>query len=238
MLPEIPYDWLFCIGIDYHESRTPWSVEWMACSPHDEWFVFQEFHPAIDGSNSYNTYEIAKYILRNSGDYKYSVCLIDPLANKKQANTGTSATEDLNRHISEIRSDYGLGNEMYFQGWDTKGTHGRDEVSKRFKNATRCQKPFNNLVKEHGKFRRLPTLWISHDCPKVNKSILNWCYGEYVTASTKAVNDPKPTPQQRNSHDNMCLEAFAKDRRIIHAAHLINNPPTQMARGNRSITGR
>ena len=234
----IPANWLFCIGIDYHESRTPWSIGFMACSPENEWFLFRELHPAIDGSNAYNTYEIAKLILRNAGDYTYQVCLIDPLANKKQPNTGTSATEDLNRYLEQIRRDEGLGSSMYFEGWDTKGTSGRNEISMRFKNSTRCGKPFNNLVRERGKFRRLPTLWISHDCPKFNKSILNWCYGEYVTASVKAVNDPKPQPQQKNSHDNMCLEALAKDIRVLRAADLINNPPRQIRGRNRSITGR
>jgi len=234
----IPYQWVHCIGIDYHESRIPWSIGWMSCSPDDEWFLWQEAHPAIDGSNAYNTYEIAKLILRKSDDYIYSVCLIDPLANKKQPNTGTSATEDLNRYIHEIRRDTGIGTDMYFEGWDTKGTHGRDEISKRFKNAVRCGRPFNNLVRENNKFRRLPTLWISHDCPRFHKSILNWCYGEYVTASVKAVNDPKPDPQQKNSHDNMVLEALAKDPRILNASHLINNPPSQARGRNRSITGR
>ncbi len=235
---NIPYQWIHAIGIDYHESRIPWSIGWMACSPEDEWFLYQEFHPAIDGSNSYTTYDIAKTLLRKSGDYQFSVCLIDALANKKQANTGTSATEDLNRYLSELSREEGRRNTMYFEGWDTKGTTGRDEISKRFKNAARCGKPFNNMVKEKGRMRRLPTLWISHDCPKFNKSILNWCYGEYVTASVKAVNDPKPSPQQKNSHDNMVLECLAKDIRLLRAADLISNPPRQAMGRNRSITGR
>jgi len=210
----------------------------MSCSPEREYFAWQEFHPAIDGSNSYNTYDIAKYILRNSGDYHFSVCLIDPLANKKQPNTGTSATEDLNNYIAQIRRDEGLGTDMYFEGWDTKGTNGRNQVSMWFKNANRCGRPFNNLIKERGKFRRLPTMWISHDCPKLNYSVLNWCYGEYQTQNVKAVNDPKPMPQQKNSHDNMCLEALAKDIRIVRAADMIASPPRQIHRRNRSITGR
>jgi len=232
LIPNLPYNWIYSIAIDYHESRTPWSIGWMACSPEDEWFLFSEAHPAIDGANAYNTYDIAKLILRNSGDYQYQVCLIDPLANKKQPNTGTSATDDLNRYIHNIRRDEGLGSPMYFTGWDTKGGKGRDEVSKRFKNSVRCGKPFNNMVKERGKLRRLPTLWISHSCPKFNKSILNWCYGEYVTANVRAVNDPKPDPQQKNSHDNMVLEALAKDQRLLNASHLINNPPSQIRKRN------
>ena len=108
----------------------------------------------------------------------------------------------------------------------------------RFKNGVRCGRPFNNLFKKHGKLKRLPTLWVSHDCPKVNKSIINWSYGEYVTAAVKAVNDPKPIPKQKNSHDCMAIECLAKDARVLRAAHLINNPPRQAVGNRRSITGR
>jgi hypothetical protein len=234
----IPHNWMFAIGIDYHESRIPWSIGWVACSPENEWFLFQEAHPAIDGSNAYNTYEIAKLILRKSGDYRYSVSLIDPLAAHKQPNTGTSPKDDLNRHIATIRRDEGIGNDMYFEGWDTKGKHGRNEISMRFKNSARCGKPFNNIVKENGKITRLPTLWISHDCPQFNKSILTWCYGEHVSSNVKAVNDRKQVPQQKNSHDNMVLEALGKDVRLVNSSFLINNPPRQAMGRNRSITGR
>ena len=234
----IPFSWVHSIGIDYHESRTPWSIGWLSCSPENEWWLWQEAHPAIDGSNAMNTYDIAKMILRNSGDYVYTCCLIDPLANKKQANTNTSTTDDLNRHLYEIRRDTGVGNDMFFTGWDTKGNNGRNQISMRFKNSVRCGKPFNNLVKEHGKWKRLPTLWISHDCPKFHKSIMNWTYGEYVTAAVKAVNDPKPIPKQKFSHDCCVLECLAKDSRLLNAAHIIDNPPQQARRKNRSITGR
>lgn len=238
--PEgIPYNWVFGRAIDYHESRTPWSIGWITCSPEDEWFLWQEFHPAIDGPNAFTTWDIAKSVARKSMDYYYTVNLIDPLANKKQSNTGFSTTEDLNRYFDQIRQDTGIGTPCFWEGWDTKGTAGRDEVAKRFKNAVRCGRPFNNMVREHGKLRRLPTLWIMDAAPRFHKSVQNWCYGEYVTAATKAVNDPKPTPQQKNSHDNMVLEAFAKDYRLIHASHLMNNPPRQAARRKPiSVTGR
>lgn len=239
---DVPYKWVHARGIDYHESRIPWSVGWLSASPEDEWFLWNEFHPAIDGTNAYNTYEIAQSIARKSGDFYYDVNIIDPLANKKQANTLFSTTEDLNRYFEQIRSETGVGTPTFWQGWDTKGKDGRDEISKRFKNAVRCGRPFNNLVKEkHGRRRRLPTLWITSRCPKFHKSIMNWRFGEYVTSQTKAVNDLKSTPQQKMSHDNMVLEAFAKDPRLLHAASMISNPPRQAPRKpNKSIrrTGR
>lgn len=229
LFDRIPYEWMHTIGIDYHESRIPWSIGFMSCSPDDEWFLWKELHPAIDGPNAYNTYDITKMILRSCDDYIYKACLMDPLANKKQSNTNTSVIDDINRHVHQIRRDTGIGTNMFFQPWDTKGVGGRDEISKRFKNASRVGRPFNNLVRENGKLRRLPTLWISHECPKFHKSIMNWCYGEFVTASVKAVNDPKPTPQQKNSHDCMVLECLAKDNRVLNASFLIHNPARQVA---------
>ena len=211
---DIPYKWIHSRGIDYHESRIPWSVGWLSASPEDEWFLWKEFHPAIDGPNAYNTYEIAKNIARSSGNYYYTVNLIDPLANKKQANTLFSATDDLNRYFDQLRREDGLGTPCYWQGWDTKGTGGRDHIAERFKNAVRCGKPFTNTIRDRGTVKRLPTLWICDTAPKFHRSLLDWSFGEYVAQSTKAVNDLKPTPQQKNSHNNMVLECLAKDSQI------------------------
>jgi len=235
---SIPYKWLHARGIDYHESRIPWSIGWLSASPEDEWFLWQEFHPAIDGPNSYSSYDIATAMLRKSADYYYTINLIDPLANKSQSNTNTSVTSDLNRYFQQIRRETGLGTDAMWQGWDTKGTRGRDEVAKRFKNAVRCGKPFNNAVKERGTTRRLPTLWVCNTCPQTNKSLINWRFGEHILAATKATNNPKMAPQAKWSHDCMVLEALAKDRRLLNAASLIHNPPRQAIHQHRSITGR
>jgi len=232
----IPYSWFHARGIDYHESRIPWSVLWMSASPTNEWFYWQEFHPAIDGPNAYSTYDIAKAIVRKSGDFYYQLNLIDPLANKKQPNTLMSTTDDLNRHFDDFRNMEGLGTPAYWQGWDTKGTKGRDIVAMRFKNASRCGVPFNNTIREHGKTRYIPTLWICDTCPRTHRSILNWRYGEYVTAATKAVNDPKNQPQQKNSHDNMVMECLAKSEVLQYAYHYLK--PMQSQNQNYSLTGR
>ncbi len=234
----IPYNWVHARGIDYHESRIPWSVGWLSASKEDEWFLWKEFHPAIDGPNAFNTYEIAKHIARNSGSLYYTINLIDPLANKKQANTLFSTTDDLNRHFDQLRREEGLGAPCYWQGWDTKGTGGRDQVATRFKNAVRCGRPFNNTVRDRGVVKRLPTLWICDTAPKFHRSIMDWSYGEYVAASSRAVNDPKPTPQNKNSHDCCTLECLAKDSRLLFAAHLMQNPPQQQRHRQVSVTGR
>ena len=210
----------------------------MSCSHENEWFLWKEFHPAIDGSNAYNTYDISKYIARNSGDYYYEVNLIDPLANKKQANTLFTTVDDLNRYFKQFRDNEGIGTEAHWIPWFTKGTGGRDEIAMRFKNAVRCGKPFNNQLRKNGRDVFLPTLWICDTCPRFNQSIMDWRYGEYVTTATKMVNDPKPEPQQKNSHDNMVLECLAKDDRIKHSHYFATNKPPVQQHRSRSITGR
>ncbi|MGY5852137.1 MAG: hypothetical protein RTU92_01065 [Candidatus Thorarchaeota archaeon] len=210
----IPYEWTHARGIDYHESRIPWSVLWLAISPDNEWFVWQEFHPAIDGARAMTTYEIARHVVRNSGDFYYTVNLIDPLANKKQANTGFSATEDLNRICEELRRDEGLGTSAYWEGWDTKDTKGRDQVRMRLKNAAAVGKPFNNTILKHGVRHKLPTLWICNTCPDVNKSFQRWSFDEWATVQSRSVNEPKSGPQQKFSHDPITVECLAKDIRI------------------------
>jgi len=234
----IPYEWVHARGIDYHDSRIPWSIGWASVSPKDEWFLWREFHPAIDGPQAYSTYDIAKAIARKSESYEYIVNLIDPLANAKQPNTLTSVTDDLNRYFDQIRQTEGIGRPAWWQGWDTKGTRGRDEVFKRFKNSVRCGKPFNNSVVEKGVRRNLPTLWICDTAPKFSESLLNWRYQEWQVTATQAQNDPKTMPQQKYSHDCMVLECLAKDQRLLHAAHFMSQRMTQKFPQTRSATGR
>ena len=227
----IPLDWVHARGIDYHDSRIPWSVGWLSLNPRtDEAFLWQEFHPSIDGERAYNTYEIAKRIIRTSGDYQYILNLIDPLANAKQPNTLFSVTDDLNRICEQLRKTEGLGYPQWWQGWDTKGNTGRNEVGMRFKNSVRCGKPFNNRIKERGMNKNLPTLWICDTCPNFNKSLINWRYDEWVTSSSMAIHDQKATPSQKYSHDCMVLECLFKDARLTHASHFTRQ---NMASANR-----
>jgi len=235
----VPMNWFHCRGIDYHESRIPWSVLWVAGSLQDEWFCYKEFHPAIDGPNAYNTYEIAKAIARKSGDYYFTMNLIDPLANKKQPNTLFNVTMDLNRHMDQLRQDEGLGTPSFWEGWDTKGTTGLNEIMTRFKNAVRCGVPFNNRIKDkNGLASYLPTLWIVDTCPDVNKSLLNWRFGEWQSSNTIAMNDPKSAVQQKFSHDCRTLEALAKDQRLLFASHFMNHKAPLNQPRAMSATGR
>ena len=229
----IPYEWFHSRGIDYHESRIPWSVGWISASPQDEWFLWQEFHPNTDGSHALNTYEIARHIARNSGDYYYKINLIDPLAQKKQPNTLMSVVDDLNRHFKQLRTEEGIGTRTYWQSWDTKDTKGRDEVRKRFKNASICGKPFNNKTRKHGRDKYLPTLWVCNTAPHFHKSIQRWSYDEFKTAQTKQINDPKPTPQPKFSHDPMTIECLAKSEHLRRAAERLRRTGGERDYGHR-----
>ena len=234
----MPYNWFHARGIDFHESRIPWSVGWVSASPDDEWFLWQEFHPAIDGQNAYSTGEIAKAIVRKSGSYLFLLNLIDPLATKKQPNTLFSTVDDLNRHFDQLRKEEGIGTPAFWQGWDTKGTTGRDEIGKRFKNATKCGRPFNNKVKDKGRTITLPTLWILDSCPNFHKSLLSWCYDEWIAQATRASKDQKISVQQKHSHDPMVLEALAKDHRLLYASHYMRHKAPHDNYKAVSVTGR
>jgi len=234
----IPYGWFHSRGIDYHDSRTPWSIGWLSASPDDEWFLWQEMHPSIDGPRAMNTAEIALAMARRSGDYYYGLNLIDPLANRKQSNTLFSVTDELNQHFDTIRKDHGIGTACYWEGWDTKDTKGENEIRKRLKNATKVGTPYSNTYREHGVTRHLPTFWICNTCPKSNHSMNRWSHDEYKATQTIAVNDPKPKKQQKFSHDNMVIECLAKDARLLFANNTIKSHTVNKKRRHRSATGR
>jgi hypothetical protein len=231
---DIPYEWTHARGIDYHESRIPWSVGWVSISPDDEWFVWQEFHPAIDGPRAMNTWEISKSIVRRSGDYYYLANLIDPLANKKQANTLFSVTDDLNRYFEQLRVDHGMGTPTLWEGWDTKDTKGYNEIRARMKNSLKVKTPFNNIYREKGEKKTLPTIWFCN-VPRFVRSIKLWSYEEWATPTSRAVNDPKSKRQEKNSHDNMVLEALAKDQRLRNYKWAFRDQPMMFSRTGRPV---
>ena len=79
--PEgIPGSYKFFRGIDYH-SKNPWACVWLALSPFNELFVWNELKPDPD---KMVTYDIARTIVEASDDYHYVVNKIDPYANEKR----------------------------------------------------------------------------------------------------------------------------------------------------------
>jgi phage terminase large subunit-like protein len=229
--PEgVPYEWKHFRGIDWHESNN-WAIGWIAVSPQDEIFVYNEFNPSPE---KMITLEIARVIVNRSKDYKYDLNLIDPLASKIQPNTGLSSLEDLNRIFSAFKKE-GIGTGGWWQSWDTKSQKGRDEIRKRLQNAALCGVPFNNEVKQDGITKRLPTIWICDTCPITVASIKNWKREEWADRTSLVTKDEKEVPQQKWSHFCTMLEGLMKRPEVFQARfhnHTIYRPPKEYFKGN------
>ena len=205
----IPHEWKHFRGIDYHQAN-PWAILWATVSPQDEMFVWCEHSaPPLRRMN----YEIALEVAHRSGDYNYLLNLIDPLANIKQGSTNLTTIEDLNRFFNEFKKE-GICTGGYWQAWETKGTRGREELTRRFKNSIRVGKPFNNkvVVDEWGmsKTMQLPTIWIMDNCRQTIESLKNWRLEEWASREMLSRNDPKEIPQQKYSHFPITLECLLK----------------------------
>uniref|UniRef100_A0A6M3IS04 Putative terminase n=1 Tax=viral metagenome TaxID=1070528 RepID=A0A6M3IS04_9ZZZZ len=208
----LPHDWKHFRGIDWHES-TPWAIGWIAVSPDDEIFVYNEFNPSPE---KLITLEIARVVATRSQDYRFVLNLIDPLASKIQPNTGMSSLEDLNRVFAQFRRD-GLGTGGFWQAWDTKSQKGRDEIRKRLANSVKVGMPFNNLVKQEGISRRLPTIWFLNNCVQTIQSMKNWRREEWQDRNKLQSKEEKETPQQRWSHFCTMLEGLMKRPEVFQA---------------------
>lgn len=200
----IPDAYKFARGIDHHESN-PWAVVWLGISPQDEIFVW------CDASAKTNniTYDIALNIAHMSGDHKYLLDLIDPNAAKKQNSTNFSTIDDLNRYFNEFRNQ-NICRGGHWQSWETHGTRGREEFTKRLLNSIKVGKPFNNKVIDNGRTVYLPTIWITDNCKYVIESMRNWRYEEWASRETMTRNDPKEKPQMKFSHFPLAIECLLK----------------------------
>ena len=204
------HSWRFARMIDYHE-KNPWACVWIALSPYNEAFVFQELSPSPE---KMVTREVSHVLADLSDDFKYSLDLIDPLANKIQSNTGTTVLEDLNSFFREFKREdiYPGFLGGYWESWDTKSTRGRDEIRRRLKWAKKCKVPFNNKV--DGQQRYVPTLWILDSCKEVARSLKQWRYIEHKDRSSRVNKDSSEQTSQKFSHFPMTLEAIFKDKRF------------------------
>lgn len=203
----LPHEWLMGRFIDYHEHN-PWACMFLALSPQDEVFVFKEYNPSPEKKV---TLEIARDLGFMSGlEYKFTINKIDPLAAKKQSNTGMSVIDDLNRIFYELKRE-DICNGGYWTSWDTKSTRGRDEVRKRLKNARLVGKPFNNKIIKDGRTVNLPTLWVLDNCEQTLLSLKSWKKETWANRESLVTKDEKDKPEAKWSHFCMCLEAAFKE---------------------------
>ena len=184
---------------DWHEFE-PQSIIFATLIPTDEFFIWGQLKR---DPRTNTTAMICEEIARMSRGLQFRMNLIDPLANKVQGNTNTTVVQDMNREFSLLRRQ-GLCSGGVFEGWDTKSTYGREQITKRLMNSIKVKKPYNNGVKKDGLVEYLPTMWINKvSCPDVFKSLLKW--------ST----DKNGQPEKRSKWSHFCtaIEAVFKDVR-------------------------
>jgi hypothetical protein len=202
----IPEDYSHFRGIDYHQANA-WAVVWGAVSKDNELFIYRD---AAFKPGNLTTYDISGMIADMSGVYKYRLDLIDPLACTRQVNTNTTTVEDLNRYFRQFRLE-GRGTGAYWQGWDTKGTRGREELTRRLINSIRVGKPFNNKVVDNGRTSLLPTVWFFDSCRPTIESLKNWRYDTWDSREALQRNEEKEKPAQKWSHFPMVIECVLKN---------------------------
>jgi len=175
--------------IDFHPQK-PWYVSYVAISPKNEWFVWNE----LLAKHEYKTtLEIrdeikAESIAEEDSEYNRAT-LIDPLSTMKQHSSehvGTTVFDDLRR------GDRGL---RRLTCADTKNVQGRMEIKKRLKNSLQCQVPGNNVNKtdqvdpRYGDY--LPTIWFTDNCKGHIDHFNSWRMVDYKQEHVKATREIK-----------------------------------------------
>ena len=202
----LPHEWVHARGVDFH-THVNWACIWATISRDNECFIYNEYNPSPDRQV---THEITRQIADRSGDYKFVLNLIDPVAASTQVNTGLSPLDDINRQFGEYRRN-GLCTGGFWQTWDTKNEKGRDAVKERLKNARLCGRPFNNrVVGKDGRETHLPTLWVLDNCQQTIYSFRNWRWQQWADRNSLQTKDEKNKPEDRHSHFPITIECLFK----------------------------
>ena len=177
--------WHFRV-IDYHPSK-PWYVSWVAISPANEWFIWQEFVATHDNCTTYDLRDKIKNMsLVHEDDPFNRATLIDPLSQVKQPNTGYSVFDDLKRGEEGFRR---------LTPSDTKNQSARDRVKVRLKNALTAEVPGNNINQSQAYNERygiyIPTLWVLDSCPVHIEHLDNWRLVDFKQEHVKATRTVK-----------------------------------------------
>jgi hypothetical protein len=198
-----PYDKVFDAGlfrtfwhyrvIDFHQQK-PWCVSWVAISPEQEWFVWNEMVARHDNITTFDLRDKIKNESLLGEDEAFNrATLIDPLSTIKQGNTGYSTFEDLVQGEDGIRR---------LTPADTKNQEGQEVIKMRMKNALTCGVPGNNLNKnsltdsKYGAY--LPTIWFLDNCKTHIEHFKSWRYVDYKLEHVKAVRVVKRTSEKYN----------------------------------------
>lgn len=194
----LPHEWKFGRAVDYHEV-VPWAAVFMAISPENEVFVWDEYNPSPE---KFITADITRNMAYKSKDYKYILNLIDPWASKKQSNTGKSVLDDFNEHFYRLKRE-GVGTGGLWQTWDSKNIQrGNNEIKTRLLNAKKAGKPFNN--------NGLPTLWILDNCRNVIESFKKWKKEEWASREDSLTKEMKDDFEEKYGHFPIAIGCLLK----------------------------
>ena len=159
--------------IDYHPVK-PWAITWMACSPQNEWFVWNEWlanhdRMSLEGIKD----EIKKKSLVEEEDDFNRCTLVDPLAKSQRV------FEQNQRQGHNIFDNLRLGEGglKRLREADTKNENGHLAIKLRLSNSVKCEVPFNNYDKDFNDpvFKQnRPTLWFMDTCRNHIDSFRNW----------------------------------------------------------------
>jgi hypothetical protein len=167
--------------IDYHPGK-PWYVTWVAISPQNEWFVWQEHLAYHDHKTDFDIRDDVKSMSLLNEDEEFNrATLIDPLSKVRQQNTGYSVFDDISM------GEHGL---RRLTPADTKNQQGRMNIKMRLKNALQCGVPGNNLHKNEPDIRYgryLPTIWFLDNCTGHIEHFRSWRYVDWKQENVKAV---------------------------------------------------
>lgn len=207
--PEAISDWVKARSMDFHPAN-PHAIVWVAMSPTNEAFVYDEWNPS---PGTWVISRLCEEMGTRSGFDRFVCNLIDPLANTMNASIGKTTIEDMNRHFHQLKMR-GICSGGYWEPFATRGEVGRDAIKERLQNSAKCLKPFNNTYIDHGIEKFYPTIWISRKCQNTFNSLRHWRLETWVSNKQLTVKDKKESPAQKWSHFCTALEGLFKDPRF------------------------
>jgi hypothetical protein len=214
--------------IDFHQQK-PWCVSWVAISPEQEWFVWNEM---VARHDTITTYDLRQKIqdesLMGEDEMFNRATLIDPLSTITQGNTGFSTFDDLAQGEDGLRR---------LTTADTKNMEGQEIIKYRLKNSLICGVPGNNLNKnsltdtKYGAY--LPTLWFLDNCKAHIEHFKSWRYVDFKMEHVKAVRVVKRTSEKFNDFPRN-MEYLACLNPIFYTPKKEDYIPTRLFQGRRN----
>jgi hypothetical protein len=213
--------------IDFHPQK-PWYITFLAVSPEQEWFIWNEMVAKHDVITTFDLRErIKSESLLGEDEMFNRATLIDPLSTVKQGNTGYSTFDDLAQGEDGIRR---------LTPADTKNMEGEEIIKIRLKNSLICGVPGNNLNRQSNADSKygayLPTLWFLDNCKTHVEHFKSWRYVDYKMEHVKATRVVK---RKSEKFSDMCrnVEFLACLNPIFYTPRLETYEPYYRFQGNR-----